>query len=130
MHPPFWVSKRTAMALHERQLAEHGGMSGVRDEGMMESALARPQNLFLYGDGKVDIAAMAASYAYGLASNHPFIDGNKRTAMVVSFLFVEKNGYTVTASEEEACMTILKLAAGDLTEEALAAWFHSNTKKS
>lgn len=118
------------MALHERQLAEHGGLSGIRDEGMLESALARPQNLFLYGDGKVDIAAMAASYAYGLASNHPFIDGNKRTAMVVSFLFSEKNGYAVTASEEEACMTILKLAAGDLTEGDLSAWFYSNTKKS
>lgn len=128
MQEPYWISLEAAVAFHERQLAEHGGGAGVRDEGLLESALAKPQNLFLYSDGQVDLAAMAASYAYGIATNHPFIDGNKRTALVVSFVFVEMNGYMMTASEVDAYTTILALAAGDLSEDELAAWFRKNMK--
>lgn len=130
MQEPRWISKAATVAIHERQLAEHGGLSGIRDEGMLESALARPQNLFLYGDGQMDLSAMAAAYAYGIASNHPFIDGNKRTALVVALTFLYRHGIELTASMEERYLTILKLAAGDLSEEELAAWFHKNTKTS
>ena len=130
MQEPFWISLEAAVAFHERQLAEHSGGVGVRDIGLLESALAKPQNLFSYSDGQVDVAAMAASYAYGIATNHPFIDGNKRTALVVSFVFVELNGYTITASEVDAYTTILALAAGDLSEDELADWFRRNQKVS
>lgn len=129
MQEPFWISLEAAVAFHERQLAEHIGGIGVRDIGLLESALAKPQNLFSYSDGQVDVAAMAASYAYGIATDHPFIDGNKRTALVVSFVFVELNGYTITASEIDAYTTILALAAGDLSEDDLAVWFRRNMKE-
>lgn len=129
MQEPFWISLEAAVAFHERQLAEHIGGIGVRDIGLLESALAKPQNLFSYSDGQVDVAAMAASYAYGIATDHPFIDGNKRTALVVSFVFVELNGYTITASEIDAYTTILALAAGDLSEDDLVVWFRRNMKE-
>lgn len=128
MQEPFWVKKETVLLLHDRQLSEHGGASGVRDEGLLESALGKPQNLFAYGDGKIDLAAMAASYAYGLASNHPCIDGNKRTALVASFLFLRKNGYKVISPEPENYATFLALAAGEISEDELAAWFRQNMK--
>jgi death-on-curing protein len=101
----------------------------VRDIGLLESALAKPQNLFAYSDGQVDLAAMAASYAYGIATNHPFIGGNKRTALAVSFVFVEINGASVIATEPDAYTTFLALEAGDVSEEELAAWFRKNMKK-
>lgn len=123
MQEPFWVTKAVALLLHDRQLSEHGGSSGLRDEGLLESALAKPQNLFFYGDGRIDLATMAASYAYGIATNHPFIDGNKRTALVVSFLFLRKNGFRVISPETENYTTFYALAAGDLSENGLAAWF-------
>ena len=128
MQEPLWIKKETVLLLHDRQLSEHGGGSGVRDEGLLESALAKPQNLFVYGDGQVDLAAMAASYAYGIASNHPFIDGNKRTALVASFLFLRKNGYKVMSPEIENYATFLALAAGEIAEDELAAWFRKNIK--
>lgn len=126
MQEPFWITREAAIAFHERQLSEHGGGTGVRDMGLLESALAKPQNLFAYSDGTVDLAAMAASYAYGIATNHPFIDGNKRTALAVSFVFVEVNGASMTASEPDAYTVFLALAAGEVSEDELAAWFRKN----
>jgi death on curing protein len=119
-----WVDEETALAIHERQLAEHGGLSGVRDAGLLSSALARPQQLAAYGDAP-SIAALAASYAYGIARNHPFADGNKRTALVVSIVFLELNGYSIEVDMAEAYQTFYDLAAGKIGEEQLAAWFKS-----
>lgn len=126
MQELFWITREAAIAFHERQLSEHGGGTGVRDMGLLESALAKPQNLFAYSDGTIDLAAMAASYAYGIATNHPFIDGNKRTALAVSFVFVEVNGARMTASEPDAYTVFLALAAGEVSEDELAAWFRKN----
>lgn len=116
-----WVTHAAALAAHSEQLEEHGGGDGVRDMGLFESAMARPQNLAAYGDP--DAAALAASYAFGLARNHPFIDGNKRTALVVSELFLIKNGLSLTAGDAETLAVFLDLAAGEISEEELAGWF-------
>jgi death-on-curing protein len=116
-----WVDPAVARAIHDEQLAQHGGAPGVRDEGAFQSAMARPQNLAAY-DEDADAAALAAAYAYGLARNHPFADGNKRTALVVSELFLALNGQTLTATDAECVHTFLALAAGEMTEAALAAW--------
>lgn len=121
---PRWVGERTALALHDRQLAEHGGPSGVRDAGMLASALARPVNQWAYGED--DLCALAAAYAFGLARNHPFTDGNKRTAWVVARLFLRKNGLALAYDEREAIRTVEALAAGKLSEEELADWFRQN----
>lgn len=119
-----WVDAAVALAIHDEQLAEHGGMVGVRDQGAFESAMARPVNLAAYGDP--DLAALAAAYAYGLARNHAFVDGNKRTAFVVSALFLALNGKRLTASDATAILTFVALAAGDLGEDDLAAWFRAH----
>lgn len=119
-----WVDLKVALAAHEEQLAEHGGASGVRDLNMLESALARPLNLVAYGEP--DVAELAASYAFGIAKNHPFVDGNKRTAAVVSETFLVLNGYELTCSDVEMVTTFLALAAGELTVEALADWFRTH----
>jgi death-on-curing protein len=116
-----WVSLETAKNLHLEQLSEHGGGAGVRDRGLFESAMMRPQNLAAYGEP--DAALLAASYAFGIAKNHPFIDGNKRTALVVSFLFLAKNGWRVISSDAELLAVFLDLAAGEISEDELAAWF-------
>jgi len=116
-----WVALATAEVLHGEQLQEHGGAEGVRDPGLLESALARPQNLAGYG--QPDAAALAASYAFGLARNHPFVDGNKRTALVVSLLFLAKNGYEVRSSDAEMLAVFLDLASGEIAEDELAHWF-------
>ncbi len=129
MQEPYWIPKESALAMHERQLAEHGGLPGVRDEGLLESALARPRNLFFYSEKPVDMPRMAASHAYGIATNHPFIDGNKRTALVVSRTFLLLNGWNLAASQEEKYRTIIALAAGQLDEDALAEWFAGNSRK-
>lgn len=129
MKEPNWVSKEEALAMHGRQLSEHGGLPGIRDEGLLESALARPQNLFVYADSPVDMPRLAASYAYGLATNHPFLDGNKRTALVVSQTFLALNGYRFTGSFEDEYKTIIALAAGELDEESLEKWFRDNSGK-
>ena len=118
-----WVLPEVVYALHQRQLAEHGGESGVRDEGLLASALARPQNLLANGDPAPDLAALAASYAYGICKNHAFVDGNKRVAYVTARLFLLQNGADLNASSEEKYLTMLALAKGELAEEALAAWF-------
>lgn len=114
-----------ALAVHDRQLAEHGGGQGIRDMGLLESALARPQNAAVYGDP--DAADLAAAYAYGITRNHPFVDGNKRTAFVVSVLFLLDNGYRLHAGDADAVRTFLALATGALSEEGLAGWFRANT---
>ena len=126
MSEPRWLSKRLILELHERQLAEHGGASGIRDEGLLESALARPLNLFAYGEG--DAPALAAAYAFGLARNHPFIDGNKRTAFVACELFLAANAIALTASDEECLATMLSLASSEIGEAEFAAWLRENVQ--
>ena len=114
------------LAMHLRQLAEHGGGEGIRDGGLLDSALLRAANKLAYGEP--DICDLAAAYAFGIARNHPFIDGNKRTALVASFTFLYVNGFAATSSQDENVRTFLKLAAGDLSEEDLAAWFRKHAK--
>lgn len=121
----FWIGEPLARALHGEQLASHGGGSGVRDAGLLDSALQRPRNLAGYGEP--DAAALAASLAYGIARNHPFVDGNKRTAFVCGAVFMELNGFRMSATEADVVLTFLALAAGDITEPALADWFRANT---
>lgn len=117
-----WLEKALILAVHNRQLAEHGGSAGVRDEGLLESALARPQQLHAYGDPAPDLADLAAALAHGLARKHPFVDGNKRTAHVAYRTFLALNGADVVATDEEKYVAMLALAEGRLTERAFAAW--------
>jgi len=119
-----WIATEVAIAAHAEQLAEHGGGEGVRDAGALESAMARPVNLAAYSEP--DAAALAAAYAYGIARNHPFVDGNKRTAAVTSETFLVLNGYRLDASDAELVVAILALAAGELSEGELADWFRSH----
>ena len=121
-----WLRPDTAEAVHQEQLAEHRGGDGVRDHGALLSALARPQNLAAYGEP--DAAALAAAYAFGIAKNHPFIDGNKRTAWVLARLFLMKNGKTLNFKDAEAVVAMLALAASDLTEDELADWFRERIR--
>jgi death-on-curing protein len=121
-----WVRADVVLAVHLRQLAEHGGGEGIRDEGLLQSALARPQNLLAYADPSPDLAGLAAAYAYGIARDHPFIDGNKRTALIVTRLFLLLNGVNLVATQEEKYSTFLALAAGKLSEEALANWVRTH----
>ncbi len=116
-----WVAQEVAIAVHAEQLSEFGGGEGVRDFGLLESAMARPQNLEQYGDP--DISELAASYAYGIARNHPFIDGNKRTAAVISETFLMLNGATLAATDAELVVAFVALAAGELSEDELTDWF-------
>jgi len=116
-----WVGLAVVQALHDRQLAEHGGLPGVRDMGALESALARPLNLAAYGEP--DAADLAAAYAFGLARNHGFADGNKRSAWVVARLFLMANGVSLNFDKAEALQMVLALAAGELAEDQVAAWF-------
>lgn len=117
-----WVERPLVVAIHERQIAEHGGSSGVRDEGLLESALARPQQSHAYGDPPPDLADLAATLAYGLARNHPFVDGNKRTAYVACRTFLVLNGADIDATTEDKYLTMLALAEGRLSAEQFAAW--------
>ena len=119
-----WVDTAVAVTAHNEQLAEHGGAEGVRDHNMLESAMARPLNLVAHGDP--DVADLAASYAFGIARNHPFVDGNKRTAAVVSETFLVLNGHCLDCDDVELVTTFLALAAGELSVEALAAWFRAH----
>lgn len=123
-----WVDLAVVLAAHDEQLAEHGGARGVRDSGMLESAMARPLNLVAYGDP--DAAELAASYAFGIARNHPFVDGNKRTAAVISETFLVLNGYRLGCDDVELVTTFLSLAAGELSVEALADWFRAHLDSS
>ena len=121
---PEWLSLDIALAVHDRQLAEHGGPTGVRDQGMLESALARPLNQWTYGED--DRCALAAAYAYGIARNHPFTGGNKRTAWVFARLFLMLNGQTLSFTPRMAIDVVLALAAGELGEDELADWFRQH----
>ena len=117
-----WISKALALAIHDRQLAQHGGSSGVRDGGMLDSALARPQQLHAYGNPPPDLADLAASLAFGLARNHPFVDGNKRTAHVCYYVFLALNDGHLDAPLDEMYVKMLGLAEGSLDEATFAAW--------
>ena len=121
-----WLDRRVMLAVHEEQLAEHGGASGIRDEGLFDSALSRPLNLAAYG--APDVAALAAAYGFGLARNHPFVDGNKRTAFVAVELFLWLNGQQLLADDASCVLTTLALAAGDLSEDAFADWLRTHTQ--
>ena len=127
MQEPIWMNVADAMIVHDLELAAHGGAIGVRDQGMLESALARARNIWTYAEAPPSLTVLAAAYAFGISSNHPFVDGNKRTALVVSFTFLDVNGLEVVASQEDAYLAILALAAGELTEAQLADWFERNT---
>ena len=122
MDDPVWISKELALAIHSRQLAEHGGADGVRDEGLLESALARPRQHFAYTDPTADCAALAASYAFGISKNHAFIDGNKRTAAVVCETFLKLNGFELTATDAELYPGFMSLASGEWDEATFNAW--------
>jgi death-on-curing protein len=115
-----WIDLEVVLAIHDEQIAEHGGQSGVRDRDLLESALARPRNQFAYGEHS--LPRLAASYACGISRNHPFLDGNKRSSLVVAELFLDLNGLELTATDAECVTTFLQLAAGDLTEEQIAEW--------
>jgi len=123
-----WLEKALVLAIHDRQVAEHGGSAGVRDEGLLESALARPQQLHAYGDPAPDLADLAAALACGLARNHPFIDGNKRTAHVAYRVFLELNGADLVATDEEKYVAMLALAEGKLSERDFAAWLRERLR--
>jgi death-on-curing protein len=122
MKEQLWVSKKAVLAIHSAQLAEHGGSDGIRDETLLDSALAKPRNVFAYAD-QPDVFRLAASYAFGIARNHAFVDGNKRTALVVSLTFLDRNGWDVVAPKEDVYFTFLHFADGSLTEDELTAWF-------
>ena len=127
MKEPSWVDEHVALAIHGRMLTLHGGASGLRDKGLLQSALARPRQLFAYAESP-SLIAMAAAYFAVIVRDRPFIDGNKRTGFVVGVLFLETNGCRFTAPEEDATRAVLDLAAGVLDEEAFAAWLGSQVK--
>jgi death on curing protein len=122
--PFIWIGRAVVLAAHDEQLAEHGGPSGIRDDNMLESALARAQNLAAYGEP--DIADLAAAYAFGIARNHPFVDGNKRTAFVALVLFLALNGQSLNAPHTTCVFTMLRLASGELSEANLALWIRKH----
>ncbi len=126
MKEPVWVRRDVVIAFHEYLLAEHGGAAGIRDEGLLDSALGKPQNLFAFG--KPSLFDLAASYAFGLVKNHPFIDGNKRIGFATAGLFLELNGCHFEAAEVDVVLRTLALAAGEMTEADYAAWLKANSK--
>ena len=127
MKEPVWVLREVVLMAHEQSLVQFGGSAGLREEGLMDSALGKPQNLFAYG--KPSLFELAASYAFGLVRNHPFIDGNKRTGFVVAVTFLECNGWHLEASEVDAAVCTLALAAGEMSESKYAEWLKANSKR-
>ncbi len=121
-----WIPENVVLAIHEEQITEHGGASGIRDQGLLESALARPQNRAAYEDA--DLCTLAADYAYGVMKNHPFVDGNKRTGYVLCELFLALNGLELTAADEDCLLRSLDLAAGDMDEVDFADWLRANVQ--
>lgn len=121
-----WVDKRALLLLHDESLAEHGGLGGLRDEGLLDSALARPTNLAAYGEP--DLIELAASYCVGLAKNHPFVDGNKRAALLAMGMFLYLNGHRLVASQADATLAILAVASSEWDEPTLAAWLRRHTE--
>ena len=128
MRQPDWISEREVLAIHDLLLTEHGGAAGLRDSGLLASAMARPHQLFAYGNP--DIFDLAAAYTAGIVRNHPFVDGNKRTGFVVGVLFLELHGYRLTAPEADATQAVLALAAGQMTEERFAVWLRDSSEAS
>lgn len=125
---PVWLDKRIVLAIHEDLIAQHGGLAGLRDDGLFESALARPQNRWMYGEA-TDLFECAASYGFGLAKNHAFSDGNKRTAFQAMYTFLGLNDVELSADEAETVHTMVGVAEGSVSEKALAAWLRKNTPK-
>ena len=126
MSEPRWLSLQVVLAIHSDQIREHGGSLGIRDRGLVESALDRPRNRFSY-ESDSDLVTLAAAYGFGIARNHPFIDGNKRVAFQAMFVFLGINGVTMTADEEEVVRLVLALASGELSESDLVVWLRDNT---
>lgn len=124
MTEPVWITRAEVLAIHDLQLAEHGGAAGLRDLGLLESALARPKQILAYGDP--DTFSLAAAYTAGIVRNHPFVDGNKRTGFITGILFLEVNGARFKATEPDATQVMLALAAGQLSEEDFTAWLRDN----
>jgi death on curing protein len=124
MSEPFWLTSQMVIAIHDEQLALHGGPAGLRDQGMLESALDRPKNRWAYEQS--DLAELAAAYAFGIARNHPFVDGNKRTALLALYTFLGVNDIDFAVTDAEAVAVILSLAAGELSEDNLARWIRDN----
>src|SRR5579863_1687047 len=127
MKEPYWLTREECLALHEMMLSQYGGSEGLRDENMLESALAKPRHLFAYG--KPTLCELAASYVFGVVKNHPFIDGNKRTGFMLGAGFLERNGYRFEADEADAAMRVLALAAGEMSEKEFAEWLKANSRK-
>jgi death-on-curing protein len=125
MNEPRWISRKAVLATHSAQLAEHGGSDGIRDEILLDSALAKPHNVFAYADQPTTFR-LAASYAFGIVRNHAFIDGNKRTALVASITFLNRNGFDIEAPKEDVYLTFLHLADGSLGEDDLTVWFEKH----
>jgi death on curing protein len=122
---PTWLTRRIIDVIHDAQIREHGGTPGVRDDGLLESALARPRQKWAYAE-KPDLATLAAAYAFGLAKNHGYVDGNKRVAFMAAYVFVGLNGHDFDADETDVANTVERVAAGQITETALAAWFREH----
>ena len=122
-----WINRAVLIAVHDMQLAEHGGGAGLRDNNLLESALAKPQNLAVYG--APDAAALAAAYGYGISRNHAFVDGNKRTGLVAAELFLGLNGWQLLVTDSDCVLTMLAVAAGDITEEEFATWIRAHASK-
>ncbi len=127
MSDPVWVPEKAVLGVHAEMIAEHGGLGGVRDPGLLDSALARPQNLYAYGDPT--LFELAAAYAHAIVRNHPFVDGNKRAALMTAYVFLRLNGYRLIAPEVEAVAVFRDLAAGDIGEAVLAKWIESNAAR-
>ena len=128
MTKPIWINLRVVKAFHDRQINEHGGLPGLRDEGLLLSALSRPENAYHYSEQKPDVAELAAAYGFGLAKNHPFNDANKRTALIAVRLFLKLNGYDLAASAEDKYKIIISVAASDISEGELAQWVRENLR--
>lgn len=126
MREPAWIGLEVVLAIHDAQIAEHGGGSGIRDRGLLESAMARPRDSYAYGDRS--LTRLAAQYAFGLSRNHPFIDGNKRTSLAVTELYLALNGTELAASDADCVTTFLQLTAGEVTEDQLETWIASRSK--
>ena len=128
MNEPRWLSVQVVVAIHSDQIREHGGSLGVRDKGLLESALDRPRNRFSY-ESDADLTALAAAYGFGIAKNHPFVDGNKRVAFQAMYVFLGINGVGITSDEEEVVRLVLALASGELSESELRVWLRDNTAR-
>ncbi len=127
MTRPAWIREDVTIAIHERVLADHGRESGIRDRGLLESTLARPQQIHAYDDP--DLSTLAAAYATGIIRNHPFIDGNKRVGFMVAYVFLSRNGVNLTATEVSATQAVMELAAGQMTEEQFCQWLRDNIEQ-